>query len=83
MTHKPFTLINAMIIDPENDHQGMGSLSIENGKIQNINGEITGEKIDCKGTFLAPGIIDMGIKICEPGEKHKESYRAWSIYSRS
>ncbi|MEO0914292.1 MAG: dihydroorotase, partial [Pseudomonadota bacterium] len=24
---------------------------------------------------LAPGVIDIGVKICEPGERHKESYR--------
>ena len=27
---------------------------------------------------LAPGIIDIGVKICEPGERHKESFRSAS-----
>ncbi len=31
--------------------------------------------IDCGGKCLAPGIIDMGVKIGEPGERHKESFR--------
>ena len=31
------------------------------------------------GAFLAPGIVDIGVKVCEPGERHKESFRppAW------
>ncbi|MGR3617575.1 MAG: dihydroorotase [Paracoccaceae bacterium] len=33
------------------------------------------EVIDCNGKCLAPGIVDIGVKICEPGERHKESYR--------
>ncbi len=33
-----------------------------------------GETIDCAGKCLAPGIIDIGVKVCEPGERHKESY---------
>ena len=32
--------------------------------------------IDCAGACLAPGIIDIGVKVCEPGERHKESYRS-------
>ena len=27
---------------------------------------------------LAPGIVDIGVKVCEPGEKHKESFRSAS-----
>ncbi len=32
--------------------------------------------IDCGGMCLAPGIIDIGVKISEPGERHKESFRS-------
>ena len=32
--------------------------------------------IDCGGLCLAPGIIDIGVKISEPGERHKESFRS-------
>jgi len=32
-------------------------------------------RIDCGGKHLAPGIIDIGVKVCEPGERHKESFR--------
>ena len=28
------------------------------------------------GRFLAPGIVDIGVKVSEPGERHKESFRS-------
>jgi dihydroorotase len=41
-----------------------------------INGPDTGEIIDCGGHCLDPGIVDWGVKIGEPGERHKESFRS-------
>ncbi|RZW11463.1 MAG: dihydroorotase, partial [Rhodobacteraceae bacterium] len=32
------------------------------------------EVIDCGGKCLAPGMVDLGVKVSEPGERHKESY---------
>ena len=85
-------LHNAMLIDPENRSQGLGSVLIEDGKIKAVsyetaNGKADGktqdikntkdaETIDCHGHYLAPGIIDIGVKVCEPGERHKESFRS-------
>ena len=34
--------------------------------------------INCQKACLAPGIIDIGVHICEPGERHKESFRSAS-----
>ena len=28
------------------------------------------------GLCLAPGIVDIGVKVSEPGERHKESFRS-------
>ena len=77
--HRTFTLTNATLVDPENDYEGLGSLTIENGLISSINGTSIGEEIDCNKAILAPGIIDMGVKICEPGERHKESFKSASL----
>ena len=41
-----------------------------------MNGGETGTVIDCGGKCLAPGIVDIGVKIGEPGERHKESFRS-------
>ena len=76
MNQNTFTLINATLVDPEGDYQGLGSLTVENGLIRSVNSSSLGKEIDCKEAFLAPGLIDMGGKICEPGERHKESFKS-------
>lgn len=71
--------INARLINPEAGTDTLGHLTVANGIIQDIT---TGTApngthiIDCKGRALAPGIVDLGVKVCEPGERHKESYRS-------
>ncbi|KPU83324.1 dihydroorotase [Marinosulfonomonas sp. PRT-SC04] len=69
------TFINARLIDPETGSDSLGSLTIDAGIIIGINTGPKGDIIDCAGKCLAPGIVDIGVKVCEPGERHKESYR--------
>jgi dihydroorotase len=73
--------INACIIDPETKTTRDGGLLVKDGII--TSGLEPGtpppdgaQIIDCQGKFLAPGIVDIGVKVCEPGERHKESYRS-------
>ena len=33
------------------------------------------KNVDCGEKCLAPGIVDIGVKVSEPGERHKESFR--------
>ena len=73
---KAFTLQNAVLVDPKENYEGIGSLTVEDGLITAVNGYSKGKEIDCKGFYLAPGIIDIGVKICEPGEQHKESFKS-------
>jgi len=72
-------LTNARLIDPEAQTETEGSLLIDNGLITAL-GDITAPKgatiIDCGGKCLAPGIVDWGVKVGEPGERHKESFRS-------
>jgi len=69
-------LKNARLIDPEAGTDKIGSVILENGKITEITYDNApkGKAIDCAGKCLAPGIIDIGVKVCEPGERHKESF---------
>lgn len=71
-------LQNARLIDPERLTETPGNLLIEDGRIAAL-GDIAApegaEVIDCAGKRLAPGIVDLGVKIGEPGERHKESFR--------
>ena len=78
MTSTLFT--DARLIDPEAGTDARGWLLVERGVIA---GRGTGADmpqaervVDCRGQCLAPGIVDIGVKVCEPGERHKESYRS-------
>ena len=78
-------LTNAVLIDPEAGTETRGAIKISLGKIDAILTQETEIKeemfrtrniLDCQGKVLAPGIVDLGVKICEPGERHKESFRS-------
>lgn len=71
-------LLNARLIDPEALTDTPGSLTLENGLIAAINQPAPNgaQIIDCMGHCLAPGIVDIGVKVCEPGERHKESFKS-------
>ncbi|WP_135449829.1 MULTISPECIES: dihydroorotase [Tabrizicola] len=69
---------HARLIDPEAGTDAPGSLTVKGGAILARDG--TAPKgatvIDCAGKCLAPGIVDLGVKIGEPGERHRESFRS-------
>ena len=73
--------INARLIDPVALTDAPGAVLVEDGVITQVfeqtHPEITGPAIvDCNGKCLAPGIVDIGVKVSEPGERHKESFRS-------
>jgi len=68
------TLTNARLINPETGTETLGGLRIAEGRIVEIL-PAGAEGLDCGGKCLAPGLIDIGVKIGEPGERHKESFR--------
>lgn len=66
--------VNARLIDPEAGSDAPGTLTVTDGQITALNGPTSkGTVIDCAGHCLAPGIVDLGVKIGEPGERHRES----------
>lgn len=69
---------NARLIDPETGTDSPGSLTVQDGLVLGCNGAPPkgAEQIDCGGKCLAPGIVDWGVKIGEPGERHRESFRS-------
>lgn len=71
-------LSNARLIDPEAGTDAVGSLTLQDGLIvaRNAPTPAGAESFDCGGLCLAPGIVDWGVKIGEPGERHKESFRS-------
>ncbi|MEM6729351.1 MAG: dihydroorotase, partial [Pseudomonadota bacterium] len=72
---------NARLIDPEEGRESMGSLRVRDGHIAELLFDAApdaanAQVIDCAGACLAPGLVDLGVKVCEPGERHKESFRS-------
>jgi dihydroorotase len=73
--------VNARLIDPVALSDAPGALLVRNGRIAEVfetgTPTATAETtVNCSGMCLAPGIIDIGVKISEPGERHKESFRS-------
>lgn len=68
---------NALLIDPEGGEH-LSSLTVEGETITAIGAEAPARAtvLDAQGHCLAPGIIDWGVKIGEPGERHRESFRS-------
>lgn len=79
MTKTLFT--NARLIDPAKDETARGWLLTDGEKIA-ATGTSAAPKVeatvDCEGLCLAPGIVDIGVKVGEPGERHKESFASAS-----
>ncbi len=71
-------LTNLRLIDPEALTDDEGSLTLDGGLIvaRNEPGPKGAQIIDGHGLCLAPGIVDWGVKIGEPGERHRESFRS-------
>ena len=67
---------NARLIDAQAGTDTIGTLAIRDGKIAGPTGMDDAQIIDCNGKCLAPGIVDIGVKVSEPGERHKESFRS-------
>jgi len=72
---------NARLIDPVALTDAPGAVLVDGGSIREV--QEGGSKppkdatvINCGGMCLAPGIIDIGVKVSEPGERHKESFRS-------
>jgi dihydroorotase len=75
-------LTNARLVDPETGELTEGALLLEDGVIARRYDDPEPYAThavsirDLGGLFLAPGIVDIGVKVSEPGERHKESFRS-------
>jgi len=69
-------LRNARLIDPEAGTDTRGWLRIAGGEIVAVGEGGAEGGMDCHGMCLAPGIVDVGVKVGEPGERHKEGFRS-------
>lgn len=72
---------NLRLLDPQAGTLEPAAVLVRNGVIAEVLADGAtapegAELVDCGGHILAPGIVDIGVKVCEPGERHKESYRS-------
>jgi dihydroorotase len=76
--HKPFMIVNALIVNEGNIFRG--SVRVEEGKIKQIETnavDFTAQMIegytiiDAEGKYLLPGVIDSHVHFREPGLTHK------------
>ena len=79
-----FLLINGQIIDPHTKKIIKGDIYIKNKLIEEVGKNLSKkidqniERIDCKGLYIAPGLVDMRVNIGEPGLEHKETIESAS-----
>jgi dihydroorotase len=72
--------VNARLLDPASGLDQQGGLLTEGEFITAFGPDLFGssvpddvELIDCAGACLAPGLVDMRVQLCEPGQEHKET----------
>ncbi len=73
---------NARLLDPATGRDEIGTLVVENGKIQALGADAAVPKgvsiIDCHGLCLAPGLVDMRVAVGEPGFEQRETIQSAS-----
>ena len=69
---------NVRLIDPEAGTDSPGTLSTSEGRIlaRDAAAPAGAVLVDGGGKCLAPGIVDWGVQVGEPGARHKESFRS-------
>ncbi|MHC5653138.1 dihydroorotase [Stappia sp.] len=79
-TPTPIVLANARVIDPARGLDAPGSVILSGGAIlaagpeaQNQGAPEGAEIIDVAGAVVAPGLIDVGVTVGEPGGEHRET----------
>lgn len=77
MSRDPTAYTNVRLLDPASGLDAEGALLAQDGIVVDFGPELAiPEKariVDCKGLYLAPGLIDIRVHLCEPGEEHKET----------
>jgi dihydroorotase len=68
------------IIDPANDIDRIGSVYISHGKIASVTDEpesFNADKvIDASGQIVCPGFIDLSVRLREPGQSRKATFKS-------
>jgi dihydroorotase len=77
-------LTNARLIDPASLREGPGAVLVEGDAIADVAWGATpdvpegAQVVDCAGSVLAPGLVDMRAFVGEPGAEHRETLKTLS-----
>ena len=67
-------IINGRLLDPANQQDKLASVTIAAGRIVGIDSTADFQadmEIDAKGLALVPGLIDLSVRLREPGNEHR------------
>ena len=70
---------NVRLVDPASGRDGIGRLTVEDGRIAAIDSPETpkgARVIDGQGAVLCPGLVDMRVALGEPGFEYRESVKS-------
>jgi dihydroorotase len=80
---RPTLFVNARLICPKSGRDELGSLLVDGGAIAEIGTDVPpagrADVVDCRGSVLAPGLIDLGAFVGEPGAEHRETIATASL----
>ena len=79
----PLFFQDVRLLDPASGLDAVGGLLVEAGRIADLGAHLDAAPdgaavIDGAGLCLAPGLIDMRVRLGEPGEEHKETFETLS-----
>lgn len=76
---RPLVVTGARLLDPASGLDATGGLLVIDGRIAEVgpqvragDGPADAELVDGRGLCLAPGLVDMRVRLGEPGAEHKE-----------
>ncbi len=80
---RPVLFANARLLDPATGLDTVGGLLVREGRIADLGPQLTAatgladaEFVDATGLCLAPGLVDMRVRLGEPGHEHKERFES-------
>src|SRR3954469_3940114 len=62
---------NGRVIDPASGNDAVGDVFVTDGKIVDGSREKADKTIEAKGLVVAPGLIDLSVRLREPGQEYK------------
>jgi dihydroorotase len=76
-------LKNGRILDPSQEIDIVGNLVIEDGQITELGPETSEDGADevyeCRGLWIAPGLVDLDCRLREPGQNQRETIRTGTM----